>query len=177
MLRTFAYVLDHEPNFYCISEIYRDELCNGNADCDNEDDEKFCQTNLTTPSHGICSIMSIGRPSDVENFFCKRPHLRHAIPFLNVQQLIEYDINQTTNEQSSNLFIPHSIFQQWDADYHRGVDLRISSNKSIKKTISLSTKFLWQSLSISKPTNRPYCSISCIARFLANIVCYYYLTN
>ena len=158
-------VFDHEPNFYC---IYRDELCNGNADCDNEDDEKFCQTNLTTPSHGICSIMFIGRPSDVENFFCKHPHLRHAIPFLNVQQLIEYDISETTNEQSSNLFIPHSIFQQWNSHYHRGVDLRVSSNKSIKK------------LSLCPPSfygNHCQYQNQRIARFLANIVCYYYLIN
>ena len=128
-----------ERTFYCVRQmssycIRQHEICNGHEDCDNGDDEQFCQVNATDIFGHICWPHYRDNLSDVGNFFCMRPYLRQRTSSLHLASLFLYDIDHTRHVQSFNSLISPKVFDRTYTSSHHGLDLRVWLNDAPKST-------------------------------------------
>ena len=108
---------------HCVMNMF---LCDGEQNCPNGDDEKFCASNKSLNDISDCSHQYKGNYSNFWKFMCD--HI--AMKGLRTKQFTLDGINHlTTNEFSTK-----SKYVQHQPDCHRGLFVRIWSNNSTTNT-------------------------------------------
>jgi hypothetical protein len=134
-------------NFYCMNQsgfpscIAFESLCDGDKDCEDEDDEQFCEKNRTFPQYfSICYEHYLSFGSNVEKVLCtsmnkiKEPVVYFSLDGMR-QKSAENLMKNIENTALSSLS-SIQISRQPPLRCHRGLDLRVWLNEKNNLTES-----------------------------------------
>ena len=122
----------NQSSYICVDDT---NLCDGQVQCENEDDEKFCSY-LHDPNlnQGVCkSFTASADKSDVEHFLCDHHEAKYRVqPQFTLDKIIDLLHIPTANEKQIQILDTDTQMPTTTTTCNRGVELFISSNHSDK---------------------------------------------